>query len=242
MIGSFFTTYLHNPIYNLLIFLIGVIPGGDVGVAVIAVTLVVRIVLLPVSVSAVRTQRATQVIQPELKALNERLKDKPDERAKETFALYRKYDIHPFAPLLLLIIQLPILLALYWVFRGETLPHIEVDALYSFVAIPSHISTLFLGVFTVIGKSLPLALGAGITQYFQARFAIPTPPKSEKTSMSEDFGRAMALQARFVIPFIIALVAYETSGAVALYFITTNLVTLFQEVLVRRKKVAPVAE
>lgn len=234
MISSLFHTYLHTPIYNLLIYLIGVIPGGDVGIAVIGVTLIVRVIILPVSISAVRTQRATQAIQPEINEVNKRYKDKPEEKARETFALYKKYGIRPFAPLLMLIIQLPILLALYWVFRGEALPAIDLPALYSFVPVPSHITTLFLGILPVVGKSITLALLAGVTQYLQAHFAMPAPQKGSG-GMSEDFGRAMAMQARYVIPLIIAAVSYETSGAVALYFITTNIFTLFQEFLVRRK-------
>lgn len=234
MIGALFHTYLSNPIYNLLIYLVGVIPGGDVGIAVIAVTLVVKAIVLPLSLSAVRTQRAMKVVEPELKEIKEIYKDDKEKQAKETFALYKKYRINPFASFATLIIQLPILLALYWVFRGEALPNIDVASLYSFVPIPAHISTQLLGIFSVTGKSIVLAVLAGVTQFLQAYFAVPTPAKSEKATMQEDFGRAMAMQARFVIPFIIALVAYETSGAVALYFVTSNIVTLFQEFLVRR--------
>ena len=239
MIGALFHSYLSVPIYNLLVFFIGIMPGGDTGLAVIAVTLVVKIIILPLSYSAVRTQRGMKVIEPELAAIKEKYKDDGAEQARAQFALYKKYKINPFASFFTLLIQLPILLALYWVFRGEALPAIDVASLYAFVAIPTHISTQLLGVFAVIGKSIPLALLAGVTQYFQAVFAVPTPTKTAKGGMSEDFGRAMAMQARFVIPFIIALVSYETSGAVALYFVTSNIVTLFQEYLVRRKPLIP---
>lgn len=238
MIGALFHSYLSVPIYNLLVFFIGIL-GGDTGLAVVAVTLIVKIIILPLSYSAVRTQRAMKVIEPELREIKEKFKDDSNAQAREQFALYKKYKINPFASFFTLLIQLPILLALYWVFRGEALPAIDVASLYSFVAIPTHISTQLFGVFSVIGKSIPLALLAGVTQYLQAVFAIPTPPKTEKGGMAEDFGRAMAMQARFVIPFIIALVSYETSGAVALYFVTSNIVTLFQEFLVRRKPLIP---
>lgn len=238
MIGALFHSYLSVPIYNLLVFFIGIL-GGDTGLAVVAVTLIVKIIMLPLSYSAVRTQRAMKVIEPELRDIKEKFKDDSNAQAREQFALYKKYKINPFASFFTLLIQLPILLALYWVFRGEALPAIDVASLYSFVTIPTHISTQLFGVFSVIGKSIPLALLAGVTQYLQAVFAIPTPPKTEKGGMAEDFGRAMAMQARFVIPFIIALVSYETSGAVALYFVTSNIVTLFQEFLVRRKPLIP---
>lgn len=234
MISSLFHTYLIEPIYNLLIYLVGVIPGGDVGIAVIAVTLAIKILILPLSLSAVRTQRAMRVIEPELKEIREKHKDNKEKQARETFALYRKYNIKPFASFATLLIQLPILLALYLVFHGEKLPVVDVEVLYSFIHIPAVISTDFLGMFSVSGKSILLALIAGITQFLQAYFAIPTPEKKEKATMMEDFGRAMALQARFVIPLIIALVAYQTSVAIALYFITSNIVMLVQELIVRK--------
>ncbi len=239
MISALFHTYLTQPIYNLLIFFIGIMPNGDTGLAVIAVTLIVKVIILPLSLSAVRTQRAMKVIEPELKDVKEKYKEDKERQAKETFALYKKYRINPFASFFTLLLQLPILLALYWVFRGDALPAITVADLYSFVAIPTHISTELFGLFSVTGKSITLALLAGVTQFLQAYFAVPTPPKSENASLQEDFGRAMALQARFVIPLVIALVSYETSGAVALYFVTSNLVTLFQEVLVRRNPIIP---
>jgi membrane protein insertase Oxa1/YidC/SpoIIIJ len=145
--------------------------------------------------------------------------------------------VNPFASFATLLIQLPILLALYWVFRGAGITTIDTSVLYSFVSVPAHVGLMLLGTFPIVGKSITLAIFAGITQFFQAYFAIPTPPKTGKGGMQEDFGRAMALQARFVLPIIIALVAYETSGAVALYFTIGNLVTLFQEFLVRRNPI-----
>ncbi len=239
MIAAFFYTYLYNPIYNLLVFFVGVVPGGDVGLAVIAVTIAVKVVILPLSLSAVRTQRAMKVIEPELKEVREKYKNDKEKQAKEMFALYKKYQINPFASFLTLLIQLPILIALYWVFMGEALPVVNVDILYSFVSIPAVISTDFLGIFPITGKSIILALLAGATQFLAAHFSIQTPKKSEKSTMSEDFGRAMAMQARYVIPFIIAVVAYQLSGAVGLFFITTNIITIVQELFVRRTPLIP---
>ena len=232
---DFFHTILYTPIYNLLVFLTGVLPGGDLGLAVVIVTIVVKLVVMPFSLAAIRTQRAMKAIEPELLALKEQHKDDKEAQAKETFALYRKYRINPFASFFTLLIQLPILLCLYWVFRTEHLPAADPALLYSFVHLPAVISTSFLGLFPVAGKSLALALVAGVTQFFQAKFAIPTPPPStsEKPSMQEELGRAMAMQARYVLPFVIALVAYA-SGAIALYFITSNAIAVMQELFVRR--------
>lgn len=232
---SFFHTVLYLPIYNLLIFLVGVLPGGDVGLAVVVATIIVKLIILPLSMAALRTQRAVKAIEPELKAIREKYKDDREAQAKETFALYKKYGVNPFAGLLTLIIQLPIIIVLYWVFATANLPAIDASLLYSFVSVPDVASPLFLGLVLVTGSSLLLAILAGVTQFIQAIYAIPMPAKSEKPSMSADMGRAMALQMRYVLPVIMAFFAYTHAG-IALYFITTNLFGIIQEFFIRREK------
>jgi YidC/Oxa1 family membrane protein insertase len=233
---AFFHTILYTPIYNLLIFLVGILPGGDVGLAVVIVTLIVKLIVMPLSISALRTQRAMKAVEPELKAIKERLKDNKEEQAKETFALYKKYNINPFASFATMLVQLPVLICLYWVFRTEHLPAVDVSLLYSFVHVPGVISMLFLGFFAVAGHSIILAGVAAVFQFIQARYAIPAPPKAvpgTKPSMQEELGRTMALQARFILPIIIGFIAYA-SGAIALYFITSNAAGILQEFYVRR--------
>ncbi|MEK7601877.1 MAG: YidC/Oxa1 family membrane protein insertase [Patescibacteria group bacterium] len=241
--SGFFHTFLYAPIYNLLVFLISIVPGGDIGIAVILATLIVKIILLPLSLSAARTQKAMKAIEPELKVLRETLKDDKEKQAREMFALYKKYGVKPFTSILTLLIQLPIFIGLYWVFSTETLPKIDISILYPFVHEPLvAASTIFLGLISVTGHSLVLAGIAGVTQLIQAWYAIPVPPASAEVggSPGEDFARAMTLQARYVLPLIIAFVAY-TSGAIALYFITSNVVALAQEWIVRQgKDIVPV--
>jgi len=237
---AFFHAILYTPIYNLLVFFIDIVPGGDAGLAVIAVTLIVKIILMPLSIAAIRTQRATKAVEPELKAIKEQYKDDKEAQAKETFALYKKYGINPFAGILTMFIQLPIIICLYWVFRTAHLPTIDPALLYSFVHVPAAVSTMFLGVIAIGGHSIVLALVTAVAQFLQARYAMPTPPPSkDDASMQAEFGRAMSMQAKFVLPIVIGFVGY-TSGAIALYFITTSVATLLQELLMRRTP-APVA-
>ncbi|MGE5540840.1 MAG: YidC/Oxa1 family membrane protein insertase [Bacillota bacterium] len=233
--AALFHTYLYLPIFNLLIFLITVVPGGDVGVAVILATLIVKAILLPLSLSAAHTQKAMKEIEPQIQELREKYKDDQEKQAREMFALYKAHNIKPFSSILSIFIQLPIIIALYWVFsRG--LPHLDSTHLYSFVHLPTSMSGEFLGLLTVMGHSLPLAVLAGLSQLTQAWYAIPVPPaQAEVSSPGADMARAMTLQARFVLPFIIGIVAY-TSGAIALYFITSNIVALAQEFLVRHTR------
>lgn len=230
---EFFHDTLYVPIYNALVYLVGVVPGGDGGLAVIALTLIVKLVTMPLALSALKTQRAMKQIEPELKKLREEYKDDKEKQAREMLELYKKHNIKPFASLLTIIIQIPILIALFFVFQNEALSQINVELLYSFVAVPAVVSTTFLGVFSIVGSNLVLAIIAAATQFVHAWIAIPVPKKGG-TSMQEEFGRAMALQARMILPLIIGAVAF-TSGALALYFITSNIVTILQELLVVRR-------
>ena len=241
--SAFFHTFLYTPIYNLLILFISLIPWGGMGLAVILVTIVIRLVLMPVSLATARTQRAMQEIQPKLKELKEKYKDDKNLQAKETFALYKEHHINPFAGFAGIFIQLPILIGLYGVFRNKTLSVLNTTALYSFIPAPDSISMTFFGLFSLTTHSIFLALIAGIVQYFQARYTIPSPPPpntGDKPSMQADFGRAMTMQMRYILPVIITTVAY-TSGAIALYFITSGLFGIGESFL-RKKKTTPEAE
>lgn len=239
---AFFYEYLYLPIYNLLIWLVGVIPGADIGLAVIAVTIIVKLVTLPLSISALKTQAAMRKIEPRLKELREQYKDDKEAQAREMFALYKENSIKPFSSIFAMLIQIPVLITLYFVFAHESMTAANPELLYSFVPNPGAFSALFLGFFVIAGNNFILAALAGVTQYFQAAYAIPVPKKTfdpSKTTtptakeMGAEFGRAMAIQARYVLPIVIAAVAF-TSGAIALYFITSNLIGIAQEFYIRK--------
>ena len=232
---SFLHTILYVPIYNILIFLVGVSPHGDVGLALIGVVILVRLVILPFSLATVHTQKAMQIINPEIKILQEKYKNDKDKLAKETFALYKKYKINPFSSILTLFIQIPILFTLYFIVRNKALYVVNTSLLYPFVHVPTVLSPLFLGFFVISEPNIILAILAGVSQFVYAYWGMPVPPAPDKTvskkgtpgSMQEEFGRAMTLQMRFVLPVFIAFLSY-TSGAIAIYFVITNIIMLLQ--------------
>jgi len=237
----FFTIVLYQPIYNLLISLVNILPGGDIGLAVIIVTIIVKLVIMPLTVSSLRTSRAMQQLQPKFKEIQEQYKDDKELQAKETFALYKKYKINPFASIFAMLIQLPVILALYYVFRHEAAAF-DPSVLYSFVHAPAVISTKFLGFFNLTSHNIVLAALAAITQYLQARYAMPVPAASANASASEQFNRSMSLQMRYMLPVLIGVIAYFYSGAIALYFITSALFALAQELLILRRLPATVTD
>ncbi|HEC93846.1 MAG TPA: YidC/Oxa1 family membrane protein insertase [Candidatus Kaiserbacteria bacterium] len=234
MITNLFNTFFYNPIYNILVFLIHIIPTGDVGVAVVIITLAVRFILLPLSLSAARTQHMMSSLTPHLNKIKEKHKDNKEQQAKETMALYKEMNVNPFSSFIVMFLQIPILLALYMVFLYGALPHIDSKILYSFVSAPTTISMNFLGIFHMASKSMILAAFAGITQYFQATLTLTRTKTTQQTGKMKDISKIMNSQIRFVFPIIIAVVAYSTSGAIALYFVATNLFGIFQEKYLQR--------
>ncbi|PIR85073.1 hypothetical protein COU15_02775 [Candidatus Kaiserbacteria bacterium CG10_big_fil_rev_8_21_14_0_10_45_20] len=237
MISNLFSTFIYQPIYNALVFLVGVVPGGDVGIAIIILTILIKLILFPLSKKAIQTQIVMREIDPELKQLREDFKDNKEELARKTMALFKDKKINPFASIFLILIQLPIIFGLYFVFFNEGKDGgFDGSLLYNFISIPEVFSFSFMGIIELTGKSIVLALIVAITQYYIARLMSPKAPETKGTSLKDDFQRSMHLQMRYVFPVIIGLVAYFISAAVALYLAVSNLFALGQEIMVKRMR------
>jgi YidC/Oxa1 family membrane protein insertase len=196
----------------------------------------VKLVLFPLSLKAARTQRLMKELEGPIKEVRERYKDDREKQGKELLELYRSKGVNPLSGFVTLLVQLPVILGLYWVFLKGGLPTVNMDLLYSFVPAPQDIHMVFLGLVDMGGKSHTLALLAGITQFLQVHYAMPKPaPRSDKASFQEDFARSLHVQMKYVIPVVITFVAYVASAAVALYWITSNIFAIGQELYVRRQ-------
>jgi YidC/Oxa1 family membrane protein insertase len=234
VISSLFNTAFYNPIYNALVALIAFVPFGDVGVAVIILTIIIRLILLPFSLSAARTQRAMKLLEPKIKELKETHKNDKEREALETLALYRAAEVNPFTSILLALIQIPVLLALYWVFLDESFTVVNITRIYTFTPVPHAVSLEFIGIISVMGKSIFLAVLAGATQFLQAHMALSGTMKPSPGAKKGDFQSIIGMQLKYVFPFLIAVISYTTSSAIALYFIATNLAGSAQEWHMRR--------
>jgi YidC/Oxa1 family membrane protein insertase len=233
MLGNIWNTVLYHPLINALAFLVSVIPGGDVGVAVIVLTIIVKVILFPLSQKSIESQAQMNILAPELNKIKESGASK-EEQARLTFELYKIHKTNPFSGCLLVLIQIPIIFALYYVFfKGINFQ----TGLYSFVHAPAHMNMIFLGLIDISKKSLILAILAGVSQYLQAYY-MPKPALSgsTKASFQDSFTKSMNTQMKYVFPFIVAFIAYSISGAIALYWITSNLFMVGQQIYVKKKE------
>ncbi|MDO8594639.1 MAG: YidC/Oxa1 family membrane protein insertase [bacterium] len=230
---AFLKVIFYVPLYNGLIFLIGILPSHSVGVAVILFTLLIKLLLAPLSLRASRFQLEMKTHEADLNRIKEQHKNDKQAQGKAILEFYKEKKINPFAGIFPLFVQIPIVIALYYVFYGGGLPGIDTVLLYSFVPIPEP-DMHFFGL-NMLDKSLLLALLAGAAQLAQSHFAMPpAPPKTDTPSMGNDLARGMHMQMKYVLPIFMGFVAYAVSGAVALYFITSSLFTIAQELWVRR--------
>ncbi|MSU44749.1 YidC/Oxa1 family membrane protein insertase [Candidatus Nomurabacteria bacterium] len=234
MLSHIWNIVLYDPLVNALAFLVSVIPGGDVGIAVIILTLFVKIILFPLSQKSIESQAEMSILSPELNKIKAGGASK-EEQAKQTFELYKKHKVNPFSGCLLVLIQIPIIFALYYVFFKGI--NFESGILYSFIHIPENINMIFLGILDISKKSIILAILAGVSQYLQAYY-MPKPNVSSGApgGFAESFAKNMHMQMKYIFPFVVAFIAYSISGAVALYWITSNLFMVGQQIYVKKEK------
>lgn len=232
-----FETFLTQPIYNGFIYLIGIMPGGDVGLAIILLTLLMRILFYPAFTSSIRTQMGMQAVQGELGEINKKYKDNAEERARRTMALFKEHNVRPFSGFLAILVQIPVFIALYFAFFKETLPTIATDLLYPFVHAPMVIDTMFLGfVNLLVPHNIILSILVGGLQYLVVHLSMARIKQPASTEPEKEFAQKMQKNLMlYFLPALMVIVSYSLPAAAGLYFATSNLLSLGQEWIIRKQ-------
>lgn len=232
---NFFYVILYQPLFNCLVFLYNYIPGHDFGVAIIFLTIIIRIVLYPVSVKAVRSQKIMQKLQPQMQEIQKIHKNDKEKQAREILEIYKREKINPFSGILLALIQLPILIALYKVFWQGLNPN-ELSILYPFVANPGHINPLFIYLIDLSKPNLVLAVLAGLTQYFQTKMMLPSGNKASTTGGGKqlDVSQVMQKQMVYFFPIFTVIILMSLPAALGLYWTISSIFSIIQQRLILR--------
>jgi YidC/Oxa1 family membrane protein insertase len=236
MFSSLYQVFLYQPLLNLLVFFYNTIPGHDVGLAIILITILLKVILYPISVKALRQQKVMQDLQPKLNEIKERYKDDKAQMASATMELYRSQKVNPLASCLPLLIQLPILIAAYHVFQAGLLGK-DFSGLYSFVVNPGVINTTSFGIIDwAQARKFPgllLAVLAAILQYVQTKMLIHThPPRADtagKGAADETLMAAMNQQMLYFMPLFTVVLGYSVPAGLVLYWFVTTLLSLLQQ-------------
>lgn len=226
--------FLRNIFAEVLIFFYNF--TGDYGLAIILLTLAVRLITLPLSMKQMASTRAMQKLAPEQKKLQEKYKDNPDKLNKEIMALYKEHKYNPFGGCLPLLIQFPFLIAVFYVLRN---PKIMYDAIPQFsplffgiIDLNQSFKDLFsqgLGIASYLLPAL-IPLLAGLTTYFQTK---QTTAGQEKAA-----GGMGAMTA--MMPIMIVVFSYSLPLGLPLYWLVGNMFSILQHYLYNRPK--PVSE
>lgn len=227
--GNLFNEILYRPIFNALVWLYNTVAFGDLGVAIILATVLTRVIFFPLFQKSLRHQRLVQELQPRIKEIQEKHKNDREKQTKAVMELYGSSKVNPFMPFLLLIVQLPILFALYQVFVAGLNPE-SFRSLYPFIPEPQNLNHFFLGLIDLRQPNIIITLLATIATYFQGKLAIPqTKPGGEETA-ADRVGKQMI----FIAPAITLIFLFNFPSAVGLYWLTTTAFSIIQQIIVNR--------
>ncbi|MEK7482172.1 MAG: YidC/Oxa1 family membrane protein insertase [Patescibacteria group bacterium] len=235
---SIFNTVLYQPLFNALILLYNYLPVHDLGLSIIILTFAVWVVIYPLNLQALRAQKALSELQPRIKALQDKYKDDKTKQAQATMELYKEAKINPFSGCLPLLIQFPILLALFRVFWKGFSPE-QMAFLYGFVAKPETINTVFLGIVNLANPNAIMAILAGVAQFFQTRatMAVQKTANANTEKKALDFASMMQKQMLYIFPAFTVLIVWKMPSALALYWIASSCFAIAQNYIVFRKKI-----
>jgi YidC/Oxa1 family membrane protein insertase len=233
---DFFRTILYIPLLNLLIGIYNVIPWTDLGIAIIILTVLIKIVLYPLNRKAIVSQKALQDLQPKLEAIKQAHKDDKQAQAKATMELYRQEKINPASSCLPLLIQLPFLIAVYQVFNTG-ISNGSLEYLYSFVSNPGSLQVIAFGFLDLTERSVVLALLAGAAQFWQSKMLFTKrPPIQTKGAQDENLTAIMNKQMLYVMPVFTVIIGLSFPAGLTLYWFMSTLLTALQQLIVFRPK------
>jgi len=226
---TLFNEVLYRPFFNAVIFLYNVLPGHDFGVAIIVLTVVIRVILFPLSVKTIKSQKSLAKVNSKVKELKEKFKHDKNAQSAEIMKLYKEHNINPLSGCLPLLIQMPILIGLYQAFIAGFKPE-SLTALYSFVANPGEIAKISLGFIDISSSSHPLAVLSGVMQFWQLKTNA-----SNMASQGEDQMQALNKQMLYFFPVMIIIIGWNLPAGLVLYWLVTTAFSIVEQRYIKRK-------
>jgi len=243
-IGDLFNHIFTYPIFNVLMLLYHVF--GDFGLSIIVMTVIIRLVLFPLTLAQLRSMKATQAIQPQVQELNKKYEKDPRAKQEALMALYKETGVNPMAGCLPLLVQLPVLYGLFYalngVLRNPTLHnamHTGInDLIYPFLPHFQQLPDTSLRWFTFLNPAWHISLGqpdpthilpilAGIATFVQLRMSQPRSTAGSKDMMSQQ-----QQMMQFIMPIFTGFIAWGFAAGLALYWTTTSVFSIVQQFFV----------
>jgi YidC/Oxa1 family membrane protein insertase len=234
--SEIFKIIFYQPILNLLVFLYNIVPGHDIGLAIIIMTVVIKLILLPLSKQSIKSQKSLQELQPKIEEIKQKYANNKEEQGRAMMQLYKENKVNPFSSCLPLLIQLPFLWAVFMVFRAG-LSGQSLDLVYSFIYRPEFINTISLGFINLAKPNVILAVLAGLAQFWQAKMMITKRPETKSGgAKDEDMMAIMNKQMVYMMPALTVFIGLSFPGGLALYWLVTTLLTALQQLYLFKQK------
>lgn len=213
---------IYRPLFNLLIFFYNTIAFRDLGIAIILLTILIKLILYPLNHKMQKHQGAMKRLQGDIKKIQEEHKSDKARQSEAMLALYKENKVNPFSSFIILIIQLPILIAIYKVMRSG-LSGTSLDLVYSFIQKPTSLNHISFGLINLQNANILIICLAAIFQFLQGYFSISGPAKSD------DPQAKIQRQTTFMLPILMIFLFWKLPSGIVLYIGASSLVTLIQQ-------------
>lgn len=241
---SLFNSLIFQPLYNALVFLYVIIP--DIGIAIILLTVVIRLLLLPLSKKSIESQKKMQEIQPEIKKLQKKYQHDKQLQGQKMMELYKQKKINPASGCFPIIIQLIFLIALYQVFmEGLGGNGKMAELLYDFMKNPGELNPIAFGFLDLSVANIPMAIVAAALQFVQGKMMIAKsekqkqetkPQKKDNKPDEPDFATIMQQQMLYLGPIMTLIIGFKFAAGLILYWIITTIFMIVQQYMVLHKE------
>jgi len=228
-----FQIIFYQPTLNLLIFLYNSVSFQDLGLAIILLTIIIKLILWPLANKSIKAQKSLQELQPKIDELKTKYKDNQAEMSKEMMALYKDNKINPFSSCLPLLIQLPFFIAIYRVFKDGVANNLNL--VYPFIYRPEVINNMFFGLLDLSKPNVYLAVLAGLAQFWQAKMMMAKKNKmvgNVPGAKDENMATIMSKQMTYFMPAITIFIGVTLPGGLTLYWLVITLLTILQQGIV----------
>jgi len=232
-----FNLILYQPLLNLLVFFYNTIAFRDLGLAIIFLTIFLKLILYPISISQIKAQKSLTELQPKMSEIKKKFASDKVRLGQEMIELYRQHKINPFSSCLPILVQLPILIAVYQVFvTGISTQQLS---LYPFIYNPGQLNPLAFGLVNFAERSFWLALLTGLVQFFQTKMlSTKKPPpevKKEKGARDESMMAIMNKQMIVMMPIFTVIIGMSLPAGLIFYWLANLILTILQQLLIFKK-------
>lgn len=227
-----FHTIFYLPLYNALIAITGIF-GGSLGFGVVGLTLLVKLILAPLSYRSTISQIEQKKLLPFINDIKKKYPDQK-EQAEKLSELYKEHKTHPLSGCLLLLLQLPVLFAIFYVFKSGSV--VNPADLYSFVSLPGAINPVFFGI-NITQPNIFLLIITALAQYFQVAWSPAmqaSPEPIDPTDTQAALAANMQKMMKYMIPVMIVIGGWKLPGAVALYWALSSIFMIIQERIIMK--------